>query len=81
MYVTFAQFITEKFVKKLRGEGKDKTEAALERLDQLTKDEVLSVVAQTLGVVHQASNEVDKLKRLWFFSAPILLPRPTVFCR
>ena len=75
MYVTFAQFVTEKFVKKLRGEGKDKTEAALERLDRLTKDEVLSVVAQTLGVVHQASNETNKIKRLWFFSAPILPPR------
>ena len=59
MYVPFAQFVTEKFVKKLRGEGKDKTEAALERLDWLTKDEGLSVVAQTLG-------EVNKIKRLWF---------------
>ena len=57
MYVTCAQFATEKFVKKLRGGGKDKTEAALERLDRLTKDEGLSVVAQTLG-------EVNKMKRL-----------------
>jgi hypothetical protein len=81
MYVTCAQFVTEKFVKKLRGEGKDKIEAALERLDRLTKDEGLSVVAQTLGVVHQASNEMNKIKRLWFLSASLSLPRPTVFCR
>jgi hypothetical protein len=39
-------------VKKLRGDGKDKIQAALERLDRLTKDEGLSAVAQTLGVVH-----------------------------
>jgi hypothetical protein len=32
--------------------GKDKIQAALERLDRLTKDEGLSAVAQTLGVVH-----------------------------
>jgi hypothetical protein len=31
---------------------KDKIQATLERLDRLTKDEVLSAVAQTLGVVH-----------------------------
>jgi hypothetical protein len=49
-------FVTEKFVRKLRGEGNDKIEAALERLDRLTKDEGLPVVAQTLGEV----------KRLWF---------------
>jgi hypothetical protein len=74
MYVTCAQFVTEKFVKKLRGEGKDKIEGALERLDRLTKDEGLSVVAQTLG-------EVNKIKRLWFLSAALSLPRLTVFCR
>jgi hypothetical protein len=39
-------------MKKLRGKGKDKIQAALEKLDQLTKDEGLSAVAQTLGVVH-----------------------------
>jgi hypothetical protein len=39
-------------VKKLLGNGKDKIEAALERLDRLTKDEGLSAIAQTLGVVH-----------------------------
>ena len=32
--------------------GKDKIHSALERLDRLTKDEGLSAVAQTLGVVH-----------------------------
>ncbi len=52
IYVTGAQCVTEKFVKTLRGNGKDKTQAALERLDRLTKDEGLSAVAQTLGVVH-----------------------------
>ena len=37
-------------MKMLRGE--DKIPAALERLGRLTKDEGLSVAAQTLGVVH-----------------------------
>ena len=32
--------------------GKDKIQAALERLDRLTKDEGLSVAAQTMGMVH-----------------------------
>ena len=32
--------------------GKDKIQASLERLDRLTKDEGLSVAAQTLGVVN-----------------------------
>ena len=36
-------------MKTLRG---NKTQAALEKLDQLTKGEVLSAVAQILGVVH-----------------------------
>ena len=39
-------------MKKLWGKEKDKIQAALERLDQLTKDEGLSAVAQILGVVH-----------------------------
>jgi hypothetical protein len=50
--VTHGQRVIGKFVKKLRGNGKDKIQAALERLDRLTKDEGLSAVAQTLGVVH-----------------------------
>jgi len=45
-------------VEKLRGKGKDKTQAALERLDRLTKDEGLSAVAQTLGVVHGIADDV-----------------------
>ena len=41
--------------------GKDKIQAALERLDQyhqLTKDEGLSAVAQTLGVVHGIADDM-----------------------
>jgi hypothetical protein len=45
-------------VKKLWGKRKDKIEAALERLDRLTKDETSSAVAQTLGVVHGISRAV-----------------------
>jgi hypothetical protein len=56
IYVTYAQCITEKFVKKLW--GKDNTQAALERLDQLTKDEGLSAVAQTLGVVRGIADDM-----------------------
>ena len=50
IYVAHAQRVSEKFMKMLW--GKDKIQAALERLDRLTKDEGLSVAAQTLGVVH-----------------------------
>jgi hypothetical protein len=50
IYVAHAQRVTEKFMKILW--GKDKMQAALERLDRLTKDEGLSVGAQTLGAVH-----------------------------
>jgi hypothetical protein len=50
IYIPYAQCVTEKFVKKFW--EKDKIQAALERLDRLTKDEGLSAVAQTLGVVH-----------------------------
>ena len=64
--VTSAQCVTEKFVKKFLGKGKDEIQAALERLDRLTKDEGLSAVAQTLGVVQQASSEMNKMKRLLF---------------
>ena len=39
-------------MKKLLGKRKGKIQAALDRLDRLTKDEGLSAVAQTLGVVH-----------------------------
>jgi len=38
--------------------GKDKMQAALDRLDRLTKDEGLSAVAQTLGVVHGIADDM-----------------------
>ena len=38
--------------------GKDKIQAALDRLDRLTKDEGLSAVAQTLGVVHSIAGHI-----------------------
>ena len=56
IYVSHAQNITEKLVKKLL--GRDKIQAALERLDRLTKDEGLSAVAQTLGVVHGIADDM-----------------------
>ena len=56
IYVTYAQCVTETFVKTLL--GKDKIQAALERLDRLTKDEGLSAVAQTLGVVHGIADDM-----------------------
>jgi hypothetical protein len=43
--------------------GKDKIQAALERLDRLTKDEGLSVVAQTLGVIHSGMRLVQNRYR------------------
>ncbi len=45
-------------MKKLWGERSDKIQAALERLDRLTKDEGLSAVAQTLGVVHGIADDM-----------------------
>ena len=56
IYVTYTQCVTEKFVEQLL--GKDKIQAALERLDRLTKDEGLSAVAQTLGVVHGIADDM-----------------------
>ena len=50
IYVVHAQRVTVKFMKVLL--GKDKVQAALERLDRLTKDEGLSVAAQTLSIVY-----------------------------
>jgi hypothetical protein len=41
--------------------GKDKIKAALERLDQLTKDEGLSVAAQTLDVVHGLADNMKEV--------------------
>jgi hypothetical protein len=45
-------------MKNLLGKEKDKTQAALERLDRLTKDEGLTAVAQMLGVVHGIADVV-----------------------
>ena len=42
--------------------GKDKIQATLERLDRLTKDEGLSAVAQTLGVVHGIADDMRVVK-------------------
>jgi hypothetical protein len=78
IYVGYAQCVAEKFVRKLLGKRKGKIQAALERLDRLTKDEGLTAVAQTLGIVHQGSNETNKMKSSLFL--PPSLPRPTVFC-
>jgi hypothetical protein len=44
-------------VKKLLGKRKGKIQAALDRLDRLTKDEGLSAVAQILGVVHGIADD------------------------
>ena len=67
-----------KFVKLLR--GKDEIQAALERLDRLTKDEGLAANAQTLGIVFNlADNDPKKMKRL-FFPPYLLFPRLTVSC-
>ena len=52
IYVTYTQCVTEKFVNKLWKKGNDKIQAALGRLDRLTKEEGLLAVAQTLGAVH-----------------------------
>lgn len=49
-HVTYPQCSTEKFVTGLW--RKDKIQAALDRLDRLTKDEGLSAGAETLHVVH-----------------------------
>jgi hypothetical protein len=79
-YAADAQRVTEKYVKSFL--GKDKIQAALQRLDRLTSSEGLAAGAQTLAVVHNlqvADNEAKKMKRL-FFSPYLLLPRLTVSC-
>ena len=50
-------------MKKLGGKGEGKIQAALERLDRLTKDEGLSAVAQTLGVVHGIADDMRVVMR------------------
>jgi hypothetical protein len=66
IYVGYAQCVAEKFVKKLLGKRNGKIQGSLERLDRLTKDEGLSAVAQTLGIVQKGSNEMNRIKRLLF---------------
>ncbi len=44
-------------MKRLWGGRNDEIQAALERLDRLTKEEVLSGVAQILGVVHGIADD------------------------
>ena len=51
--------------------GKDKIQATLENVDRLTKVEGLSAGAQTLGVVHEGSNKLNKMKRLLLFTPPL----------
>ena len=45
-------------MKRLWGGRNDEIQAALERLDRLTKDEGLSAVAQTFGVVHGIADDM-----------------------
>ena len=45
-----AQYVTEKFTKKILGESE--VETVLQRLDRLSHEEARVAVAQTLGVVH-----------------------------
>ena len=72
VYVGNAQFVSVKYVKKLFGKSKGKIHAALERLDRLTKDEGLSAVAQTLGVVHESAKDINKMKRLLSLFPPFV---------
>ena len=51
-----AQCSTEKFAKKLLGEGD--IEAVLQKLDRLTQEEARMMAAQTLEVVHCLVNNV-----------------------
>jgi hypothetical protein len=54
--VVIAQRCTEKFAKKLLGEGE--IEAVLQKLDRLTQEEARMMAAQTLEVVHCLVNNV-----------------------
>ena len=51
-----AQYVTEKFTKKILGESE--IETVLRRLDRLTQEEARMTVAQTLGVVHELVGNV-----------------------
>jgi hypothetical protein len=61
MSYTFAvaQYVTEKFKKKILGECE--VETVLRRLDRLTQEEARMTVAQTLGVVHGLVGSVKVL--------------------
>ena len=54
-----AECSTEKFAKKLSGEGE--IEAVLQRLDRLTQEEARITVAQTLSVVHGLVGSVKEV--------------------
>ena len=54
-----AQYVTEKFTKKILGESE--VETVLRRLDRLTQEEARMTVAQTLGVVHGLVGSVKVL--------------------
>jgi hypothetical protein len=54
-----AQYVTEKFTKKILGEGE--VETVLRRLDRLTQEEARVTVTQTLGVVHGLVGSVKVL--------------------
>jgi len=61
IYVVRAQCVAGKFMKLLC--GKDKIQTALDRLDRLTHAEGLSDAAQTLGVVHDLSDNLGTCHR------------------
>ena len=56
IYVVRARCVAGKFLKSLW--GKDKIQAALERLGRLTNVEGLSVAARTLDVVHDLADNI-----------------------
>ena len=60
-----AQSVVAMFAKKLAGDND--VEAALQRLDRLTQDEVRMVAAQTLGVVHCLEGSLRVVKEgAWY---------------
>jgi hypothetical protein len=69
-----AQRCTEKFAKKLLGEGE--IEAVLQKLDRLTQEEARMMAAQTLEVVHCLVNNV----KVVMDGAWLILGRILMFC-
>jgi hypothetical protein len=57
--LTVAQYVIEKFTKKILRESE--VETVLRRLDRLTQEEVRMTVAQSLGVVHGLVGSVKVL--------------------